>query len=426
MARVVFFGFPAYGHTNPTLPVVKELIARGEEVYYYSSEEFRGKIESAGAIFREYKIQRREVLIPLSGVTLEELRSATVLDFNKIIETFVNNLGIYSEVMIHSPVDLTQEVRELNPDYIIHDSHAGWGKVIARRLGIPGIASVTIFAYCDRVMEEQPEFVIRNVLSLSDEFLKNIPATRKMLRRVSTIIEHLYNIDHYDCIDHNFSQEDLNIVYTSREFQLFSGLFDSRFQFVGPSIMPRADSEPFPLEKLAGKKVIYISLGSIFSHFFDYAGLFRRCIEAFCDTDYEVVLAAGKIDPAGLGEIPANFTVRSFVPQLEILERASLFITHAGMNSTNEALYHYVPLIVIPQGWDQFLVARRVEELGVGIYLRDLDFSVAGLREAVYQIMNDDTYRRNCQKIGDSLRAAGGYKRAADEIFAYKERNYQT
>jgi MGT family glycosyltransferase len=67
-----------------------------------------------------------------------------------------------------------------------------------------------------------------------------------------------------------------------------------------------------------------------------------------------------------LGDIPANCLVQQFVPQLEILQRASLFITHGGMNSVNEAHSYNVPLVIVPQTADQHLIAKRVEKLGAG------------------------------------------------------------
>ena len=49
--KVVFFCIPAHGHTNPTLGVVKELIKNNHEVYYYSYEIMKEKIEGTGAKF---------------------------------------------------------------------------------------------------------------------------------------------------------------------------------------------------------------------------------------------------------------------------------------------------------------------------------------------------------------------------------------
>ena len=51
MSKVMFFNVPGYGHINPTLPLVEELVNRGEEVIYYSTEKFREKIERTGSHF---------------------------------------------------------------------------------------------------------------------------------------------------------------------------------------------------------------------------------------------------------------------------------------------------------------------------------------------------------------------------------------
>ena len=56
MSKILFFNIPAYGHMNPTLPLVAELVRRGEQVIYYSSETFQPAIEQAGAAFRSISI----------------------------------------------------------------------------------------------------------------------------------------------------------------------------------------------------------------------------------------------------------------------------------------------------------------------------------------------------------------------------------
>jgi MGT family glycosyltransferase len=103
------------------------------------------------------------------------------------------------------------------------------------------------------------------------------------------------------------------------------------------------------------------------------------------------------------------------VPQLAVLRRASLFVTHGGMNSANEALYFGVPLIVYPQVHDQLIVARRVDELRAGKALHG-PVTSDGLRRAADEILADSRYRERATAIGATLRRAGGAPRAADEL----------
>src|ERR1019366_8543763 len=74
-----------------------------------------------------------------------------------------------------------------------------------------------------------------------------------------------------------------------------------------------------------------------------------RHLTPFGGAEYRVMMATGKVDRAALGAAPENFELREFVPQLQVLSQASLFVTHGGMNSVSEALWHEVPLLVFPQ-----------------------------------------------------------------------------
>ncbi|MBU3113562.1 nucleotide disphospho-sugar-binding domain-containing protein [Clostridium lacusfryxellense] len=96
--------------------------------------------------------------------------------------------------------------------------------------------------------------------------------------------------------------------------------------------------------------------------------IYKKCFAAFRGENVKVVLSMGSIVPiTAIGEIPENFIVRKYVPQLELLKYVNLFITHGGMNSVSEGLYNNIPLIVIPQFADQPAVAARVKELGAGV-----------------------------------------------------------
>lgn len=149
----------------------------------------------------------------------------------------------------------------------------------------------------------------------------------------------------------------------------------------------------------------------------DNPAFFRQCIEAFNGSPYQVIISLGKrLSIEALGKIPANFIIRPYVLQLAILERSDLFITHDGVNSVHQALYHGVPLLLVPQQLEQALVAARLAELGAGLVQRKP--SATRLRATADRLLKDGSYRQRANALGEDLRAAGGVGRAAVAIEA--------
>ena len=163
--------------------------------------------------------------------------------------------------------------------------------------------------------------------------------------------------------------------------------------------------------------LVYVSLGTLFNA---EATFFRNCFEAFGDLDARVIMSIGSnVSETSLGPAPANFNVQRFVPQLEVLQQASAFVTHGGMNSVSESLYYGVPVVVIPQMGEQEVVGRRVAQLGAGLYVAKAKATAATLRDAVEQLLAEDRYRRQALVVRESFLAAGGVTRAADAIMAF-------
>jgi len=147
---------------------------------------------------------------------------------------------------------------------------------------------------------------------------------------------------------------------------------------------------------------------------------YKKCIQAFKDSDIQVVMSIGKaISIENVGFIPDNFVIANHVPQLEILKRADVFITHGGMNGTCESLYYGVPLISFPQGKDQFLVSHLIKAKGAGIYIDNMDTSPEELKEVTMNVYKNDMFESNCKIISESFKYGDGAIKAADEIERY-------
>jgi MGT family glycosyltransferase len=151
---------------------------------------------------------------------------------------------------------------------------------------------------------------------------------------------------------------------------------------------------------------------------------YEAAFAAFADYPAQFILSVGRnTDTAQLGPIPDNFNVRNYVPQLEILQCVDAFITHGGMNSVHEGLYYGVPEIAIPNHLEQLLNGKRVAATGTGILLGD-DYpygqvTAQELRQALDEVLHQPHYRQNAERIGKTLKDAGGYLQAVAEIEAY-------
>ena len=147
----------------------------------------------------------------------------------------------------------------------------------------------------------------------------------------------------------------------------------------------------------------------------DSVEFYKKCIEAFADAEYQVIISVGNlINIEELGAIPDNIMISRFVDQIAVLSQADVFLTHCGMNSVNESLYYKVPLVMFPQTSEQDGVATRVEQLGAGVRLKHIN--AKSIRETIEKVLNTKSYYEQASKISQGFRKCTGAKGAADKI----------
>ena len=385
MSKIVFFCIPAHGHTNPTLSVVKELVSRGHQVWYYSYNIMREKIEATGATFiscDDYGVEQK-----LSNK--DSARAGKDLAFS---------IKILVDTTLALDDKICNDMIKLKPDCIVADSMALWGMAAAKKLGIPFLSSTTTFAFnqhSSRIMKQSLKDLFKMFFSIS-----------KISKQIKRLEDKGYPVKNIiDIIGNNENTH--TIVYTSPEFQPCSETFSDKYTFVGPLI---CDSN-VNIEKNKDK-MIYISMGTVNN---DMMSFYKTCISAFKETDYQVIISAGNlvsIDDFGI--IPENISVYSQVDQIAVLKQADVFISHCGMNSVSESLYFKVPLVMFPQTTEQKGVAERVLSFDAGIKLKKPDAD--SILQAVNKIFNDNTYKENADKIAYGFKKSSGVKGAADKI----------
>ncbi|URZ07728.1 macrolide family glycosyltransferase [Clostridium felsineum] len=396
MSKVLFMNFPAYGHVNPTLGLVDELVKRGEEVYYFCTDEFKESIEKTGAKFISYGER-------MSALKNANRKGRKDKSHGKIIIKCI-------DIAEHEVEDILNKIKGIKFDYAIYDSMFCAGNIIAQILKIPSISSLAVFATIKEVMKMQYSPV-------TEIEIENDPTIFKAHNEANDRIEKKYSVNMPKISQIMSCRGDLNIAYTAKEFVANMEYYDDSFKFIGPPIYNRHENLDFPFEKLENKKVIYISLGTVFNN--TNSDLYKIFFEAFGDSDAVVVMSAYNIDMSNFN-IPKNFIVRNYVPQTEILKYADAAVTHAGMNSTSDLIYNKVPFVAIPIGADQLYMAARAKELGTAIVLNKDKLTAKELRESVEKVMADASYINNIEKVKEFFREAGGYKRGVDEIFKLK------
>lgn len=383
MSKIVFFCIPAYGHTNPTIEVVRELVKRGHQVHYYSFHEFRSRIEEAGAICIPC-----DVYMPPAP---KDLDKKVGRDLSSLVDMTIDvTLAMEDKVL--------SELRAWKPDCIVSDSICIWGKLYAKKLNVPFVCSTTTFAF-----NQQTAQLMKQSLSELLHMMAGMPRINARLRQLR---RHGYEIRRfYELLQNDNDTE--TIVYTSKEFQPMSETFSDKFTFTGPSI-----ALPKPSGHKKSRPLVYISLGTVLNRQEDF---YRSCMEALKSEDLDVIMTVGgRTDVSNLGVIPDNFQIAPRVNQLEVLQEADAFLTHCGMNSVSESLYFGVSMVLFPQQPEEGVVARRIQEVGAGILLPGTEVSV--IRESILQALKNTRMRVNAAGIGESFRKAGGAQKAADVI----------
>lgn len=392
---------PFAGHTNPTLGLAKDLVGQGCEVDYINAPDWQERIETTGAHF-----------IPYDRVRHDQ-----------------SPIGPLREISSWSAA--YQTARRMAPAYdcLIYEMLFLPGAALAAEAGIPSYRLFSTFVLNPMILKELGE--------TGGPYMTSVFKHPALCRSVGRRIKRRFHLSHDDIgAELWLNQPRRNYVYTVRPMQPHQEMFpEQNYRFVGSAASPernggsrddrgragKADGENSGGTRsgraLSRKKrpLIYVSLGTQLGV---RAGLLRQLMGALADLAVSVMVSTQGIPPARLGPIPSNVETRPAWPQIRVLEQADLFITHGGMNSVNEVLACGVPMVVIPAGNDQPMVARQVSGLGCGEVLDRRNLSAAEVRKTVRTILADPQYRQAAGRLSVLESRAGGNRRIAEEILS--------
>lgn len=315
--NVLMVNLPFSGHTNPTLPLTAKLVEAGHKVTYVNAPELREKIESTGAAFVPYR---------------------------NYPEKAAGNY--HKKHCFAAAFDTALSLRE-KFDILIYEMFFYPGIDLAKRMGIPCVRQFSQPAWNEDTWRTAPP-VFRVSAKLID--LQVLPKKTAEERGLT-----------YSCLRDGIikSKPDLNIVYLPKQFQKNAEAFDDSYLYVIPKPEMKTGDLKIPYEKMKAP-IVYISLGSILSD----KSFYKKCLKAFGGKEVSVILNTGKVRPESLGPIPENIYAYSFVPQIEVLSKADVFLTHCGMNSINEAFCFGVPMVAMPFMNDQITNAEQLVHTG--------------------------------------------------------------
>jgi MGT family glycosyltransferase len=396
--RVGVFTFPAYAHIAPALPLLTELVRRGHLVSCFVTERFADLVGGTGA---------QPVVYPsafpwASGPSGSGLQ--TILDF------FEEAIAPLATAAAHFGGD--------RPDLLAHDLAASeTARLLARAWDVPvvqlcpTIASSPGFSMGERQGREAsgppPE-----PIDPGD------PAITAFVERKAELLAR-HGLDGV-ALDGPGAEHGPNVVFLPKSFQIAPETFDDRFAFIGPCLedAPSAGAWRPPAD---GRQVLLLSLGSSYTP--DQAEFLRGCVRALADSPWHVVVTLGhRVTAAELGPLPGNVEAHQWLRHPEVLRHAAAFVTHAGMGSVMESLYHGVPMVLVPYHIDQRVIARQAADLDLGRVLFREAADAGALRAAVAEVATSPRIAAAVDEMRGQVRRAGGAPRGADVMEALMRR----
>ncbi len=395
------------GHLNTMLPLGQELQRRGHQVTFLGIVDARVKVVAAGLEFRSIG----EVEFPAGAsdrlfIELGKLSGLAALRYT--LDWIEKSARIFLE---EGPT----AIADAGIDALLVDQIAPEGGIVADLLDLPFVTICSALPFNQEPMI--PPFfttwiynpawwvVLRNqiVYQLTNPVGRSLQTLRKNYRQAWQLSPEISPDSQLAVLTHQ-----------PAEFEYPRQNLPAYFHFTGPYHNQTSRKQvDFPWERLTDKPLIYASMGTLQNQLTE---VFLAIASACVGLDAQLVISLGGASLDTLPALPGDPIVVSYAPQLALLKRAAVAITHAGMNTALECLTDGVPMVAIPITNDQPGVAARIAWIGAGEIVPLPKLTAARLQTVLKLVLTTPNYRQNALRLKQAIANSGGVGRAADII----------
>jgi zeaxanthin glucosyltransferase len=412
--KIGFVAYPALGHLNPMTALARRLQSRGHEVIFIGLLDTEPFARAAGLTFVPYC----EEEFP-TGSLSEAYAPVAKLHGFEVVQ--------YTCKMIFAPLTraalkhLPQKLEEAGVEALVMDPIHFFLELVPMSMGIPFIHVSCALHFDFSGSTPAPLFNWPHETT-SEALIRNISGLQQIGEVLMPVLAEAMPYAERNGLHINWQEPGSTIsklaviTQTPKEFDFPDIQLPDHFHYAGP-LHDDEGREPvaFAWEQLNGKPLIYASLGTLVNGL-DH--VYRAILEAATELpEVQLVLSVGQsINPDELMPIPSNAIIVRTAPQLELLKGAALCITHAGLNTTLEALAQGVPMVALPIGYDQPGVAARIAYHGVGASLEIEMLSGGQMLEVIRRVLENPSYRERARYFKEMIAKGRGLDVAADVI----------
>ncbi len=398
------------GHLNPSLTLASELKRRGHHVVMAAFLDAEPKAHAAG--------------VPFCAVAADEYPRGRIPELMRELGTlsgfaaFRFTIDFFRSEMLTYLRDLPPIWKSERIDALVLDQCSGGAATAAQALKLP-YATICNALWFNRDKASPPWTTHwahgSGLWSRVRNWVAHAPIQAMIAYAERPLNQRRRSLDLKPLSYGDWAESPLAIVSQQPEgFEFPEERVPEHLHFTGPFFrMETREPTPFPFERLDGRPLIYTSMGTIQNQLLP---VFRTISAACVGLDAQLVIALGVKDAVPPQDFPGNPLVVPFAPQLELLQRASVVITHAGLNTALESLAHGVPMVAIPIANDQPGVAARLARIGAAEVIPLAKINESRVRAAIKAVLENPKYREAARKMQRQIEAANGLQKAADIV----------